>query len=74
MSSRIAKVLITGVMTLGVLIAGTVPANAEPEAPLNWSSVAPSDAGIIAAYSLTAPVGMTRSGLVARAVVPMGNL
>lgn len=73
MSSRIAKVLIAGVMTLGVLIAGTVTVNAEPDAPLTRSSVAPSDAGIIAAYSLTAPVGMTRSGLVARAVVPMGN-
>jgi hypothetical protein len=73
MSSRIAKVLIAGVVTLGVLIAGTVPANAEPDAPLTGSSVAPSDAEVIAAYSLTAPVGMTRSGLVARAVVPMGN-
>ena len=73
MSSRIAKVLTVGVMTFGVLVAGTVPANAEPDAPLTGSSVAPSDAGVIAAYSLTAPVGMTRSGLVARAVVPMGN-
>lgn len=73
MSSRSAKVLIAGVVTLGVLVAGTVTANAEPAAPLTRSSVAPSDAGVIAAYSLTAPVGMTRSGLVARAVVPMGN-
>ena len=73
MSCRIAKVLIAGVVTLGVLIAGTVTVNAEPGAPITRSSVVPSDAGVIAAYSLAAPVGMTRSGLVARAVVPMGN-
>ena len=66
MSSRIAKVLIAGVVTLGVLIAGTVTVNAEPGAPITRSSVVPSDAGVIAAYSLAAPVGMTRSGLVAR--------
>jgi hypothetical protein len=78
MSSRAVKVLTVSIVTLGVLIAGTVTANTvpvgtEPVAPLNRSSVVPSDAGIIAAYSLTAPLGMTRSGLVARAVVPMGN-
>ena len=78
MLSRAAKVLTVGIMTMGVLLAGTVaahtvPANTEPASPLNRSSVALADTGIIAAYSLTAPLGMTRSGLVARAVVPMGN-